>query len=214
MKLNKIESTNSIFSIAAGSVVPCTKLQMDNIVFPKWSDIGLLGMMFRQCLKTKEQPDGNIYDEAQFQTVLRVLGGKLLMENRPDTYCWKFSKLQKAKNVRPIGVNCAEAILTMTEVLSTIEDRAEKTMLADMFANMKKDLLLVTSSAEQRSCIEVTQELYDAGITCCVDEWMDIDENGESEATLLNVGDFLIVTDAGVYCIRRAEFLETHILNS
>jgi len=212
MKLNKNESTRNIIAIAAGKVQPCTKLEMQNIVFPKWSDIGLLGMMFRQCLMTKEQPTGNIYDEAQFQTVLRVLGGKLLMENRPDTYCWKFSKLEKAKNVRPIGVNCADAILTMAEVLSSISDMSEKKMLADMFANMKKDLLLVTSAAEQRSCIEVTQNLYDAGITCCVDEWMDADENGESEATLLNVGDFLIVTNSGVYCIRRAEFLETHTL--
>ena len=212
MKIKKTESTLNILTLAAGKVQPCTKLEMQNIVFPKWSDIGLLGMMFRQCLMTKEQPNGNIYDEAQFQTVLRVLGGKLLMENRPDTYCWKFSKLQKAQNVRPIGVNCAEAILTMTEVLSTVTAQSEKTMLADMFANMKKDLLLVTSPAEQRTCIEVTQDLYNAGITCCVDEWMDADENGESEATLLNVGDFLIVTASGVYCIRRAEFLETHTL--
>ena len=212
MKLNKTNSTRQILTLAAGKVQPCTKLEMQNIVFPKWSDIGLLGMMFRQCLMTKEQPTGNIYDEAQFQTVLRVLDGKLLMESRPDTYCWKFSKLQKAKNVRPIGVNCAEAILTMTEVLATVTDQSEKTMLTDMFANMKKDLLLVTSPAEQRVCIEFSQELHDAGITHCVDEWMDVDENGYAEATLLNVGDFLIVTDSGVYCIRRAEFLETHSL--
>jgi len=162
---------------------------------------------------TKEQPEGTIYDEAKFQTVLRVLGGKLLMENRPDTYCWKFSKLATARNVRPIGVNCADAILTLTEVLSTVTDKSEKAMLADMFANMKKDLLLVTSPAEERKCIEVTEYLYhEVGVTCCVDEWMATDESGEAEVTTLNVGDFLIVTDSGVYCIRRAEFLETHTL--
>lgn len=213
MTQNKKELTIHILNTANDKIIPCTKLEMQNIVFPKWSDIGLLGMMFRQCIPTKEQPNGNIYDEAQFQTVLRVLGGKLLMENRPDTYCWKFSKLEKAKNVRPIGVNCADAILTMAEVLASISIESEKKMLADMFANMKKDLLLVTSPSEQRTCIEVTQELYNAGITCCVDEWMEPDENGEAEVTHLNVGDFLIVTDAGVYCIRRAEFLETHTLD-
>lgn len=212
MKLNKIETTRNILAIAADKIQACTKLEMNNIVFPKWSDIGLLGMMFRQCLVTKEQPAGNIYSEAEFQTVLRVLGGKVLMESRPDTYCWKFSKLEKAKNVRPIGVNCADAIITMCEVLATVSNESEKKMLADMFANLKKDLLLVTSPAESRQCIEVTRELYDAGITACVDEWMEADENGMATATMLNVGDYLIVTNDGVYCIRHDEFMETHTI--
>lgn len=209
MKANKNQFNQIITTIETKA---CVKKEVQNIVFPKWSDTGLIGLMFRQCLSTKEQPSGNIYDEAQFQTVLRVLGGKLLMENRPDCYCWKFSKLEKAKNVRPVGVNCADAIITMCEVLASIDDESEKKMLADMFANMKKDLLLVTSPAENRRCIEVTQELYDSGLTYCIDEWMDVDENGDSEATLLNVGDFLIVTDSGAYCIRRDEFLETHTI--
>lgn len=79
---------------------------------------------------------------------------------------------------------------------------------------MKKDLLLVTSAEESRRCVEITPDLYAAGITSCVDEWMEVDSNGEAEETRLNVGDFLIVNEAGnsVYCIRRDEFLETHSL--
>ena len=82
------------------------------------------------------------------------------------------------------------------------------------FATWKKDLLLVTSNEERRRCVEITPDLYAAGITSCVDEWMEIDSNGEAEETRLNPGDFLIVNEAGnsVYCIRRDEFLETHSL--
>lgn len=212
MLVNKAENVAKITGMVAERIQNCTKLELSNIVFPKWSDIGLLGQMFRQCLSTKEQPEGNIYDEAQFQTVLRVLGGKLLMSGRPDTYCWKFDKLQKAKDVRPIGCNCADAILNMAEVLNSIESISEKKMLADMFASMNKDLLLVTIAAEERKCVEITRDLYDAGLTQVVDEWMDTDENGMSEATELNVGDYLIVTNDGFYCIRGEEFKTTHSL--
>jgi hypothetical protein len=87
MRLNKVESTARILEICSSNIRNCTKLQLDNIVFPKWSDLGLIGMMFRQCVSTKEQPDGNIYEEAVFQTVMRIIGGKVLMSGRPDCYC-------------------------------------------------------------------------------------------------------------------------------
>lgn len=210
MKLNKNDITSKI--LAMGTTVPCTKLELKNIVFPKWSDLGLVGLMFRQCVSTKEQPNGNIYDEAVFQTVLRIIGGKVLMTGRPDCYCWKFSKVENAKNVSMIGTNSAAGLINLCEVLACIASEEEKTMIADMFANSKKDLLLVTTPAEERSCIEITHELYAAGITHCVDEWMDVDENGNAEATALCVGDYLIVTSSGVYRIGHDEFLETHVI--
>lgn len=213
MKANKATTTSTILALAKGQQKPCIKLEIKNIVFPKWSDIGLMGMMFRQYLRTKEQPEGNLYDEAKFQTVLRVLRGKVLMNNRPDTYCWKFNKLESAKDVRPIGTNCADGLIALTDVLNEIKDIEEKKLLADMFSKLKEDLLLVTTSAENRTCIEITKELYNAGLTFCVDEWMDTDENGEAPVTNLEVGDFLILTDSGVYCIRGEEFLDTHNLS-
>ncbi len=209
-KINKNESTQNILNLAAGQQKPCIKVEMQNIVFPKWSDIGLLGLMFRQCIVTKEQPAGHIYDEAEFQPVMRILDGKVLMTGKTDSYAWKFSKLEKAKGVRAIGANTAAGILTMCEVLSGISDAHEKSMVADMFANLNKDLMLVTTPAEDRVCIEITKELYEAGVTSCVDEWNDVDDNGEAEETILNIGDFLIVTADGVYCIRRDEFMTTH----
>lgn len=210
MKINKTESTRNIINLAAAQKKSCIKMEMQNIVFPKWSDIGLLGLMFRQCIVTKEQPVGHIYDEAEFQPVMRILDGKVLMNDKTDSYAWKFSKLEKSKGVRPIGSTTATGIITMCEVLSGISDAHEKSLVADMFANLNKDLMLVTTPAENRVCIEVTEELYKAGVTSCVDEWNSVDENGEAEETLLNIGDFLIVTSDGVYCIRRDEFLTTH----
>lgn len=210
MKLNKIETTKRI--LEEGNVVNCIKLELQNIVFPKWSDLGMLGMMFRQCVATKEQPEGNIYDEAVFQTVLRVLDGKVLMSDRPDCYCWKSSKVKSAKDVKVVGTNSAEGLISLCSVLNDVTSDSEKKMLADMFANMKKDLLLVTTPAEERRCIEVTREMYDAGITACVDEWMDADEDGMAAATNLCIGDYLIVTCDGVYRVGRDEFMETHRL--
>ena len=209
-KINEIESTINIIRLAAGQQKPCIKVEMNNIVFPKWSDIGLLGLMFRQCIVTKEQPTGHIYDEAKFQPVMRILDGKLLMTGKTDSYAWKFSKLEDAKDVRPIGTNTAAGIITLAEVLSGISDADEKSMMADMFANLNKDLMLVTTPAEDRMCIEITRELFESGVTSCVDEWNNVDTNGEAEETFLNIGDFLIVTANGVYCIRRDEFLTTH----
>lgn len=209
-KANKKETTNRILEL--GVKQGCTKLELQNIVFPKWSDLGLMGLMFKQYLSTKEQPGGTHYDEAVFQTVLRVIGGKVLMSGRPDCYCWKFNKVANAKNIRVIGTNSAEGLLSLCEVLTSIPDSEEKKMLADMFANMKKDLLLVTTPAEQRTCIKVTGELYHQGITYCVDEWMAEDENGDAVITPLSIGDFLIVTESGVYRVGAEEFAETHTL--
>lgn len=123
MKAHKAIITNSI--LAEGNKRPCTKLELQNIVFPMWNDLGLIGMMFRQCVATKEQPSGNIYDENAFQTVLRIIGGKVLMSNRPDCYCWKFSKVASAKNVSKIGTCSAEGILSLCNVLNGITHEEE-----------------------------------------------------------------------------------------
>ena len=210
MKTNKSELTSRILSNCPQ--VKCKNLSVQNIIFPKWSDLGLVGMMFRQCVASKEQPAGNIYDEISYQTVMRILGGKVLMTGRPDCYCWPVEKVNRSKNVSLIGVNSAEGLIKLSEILPTINDQKEKTMFADMFANCKKDLLLITSPEEDRFCIEVTEKLYANGLTHCVDEWMETDENGDAEATSLCIGDYLIVTSNGVYRIGHDEFVETHVL--
>ena len=217
MKLNKNDVYEKIRVLADDRVLRCTKLKMDNIVFPKWSDLGLLGMIFAQKAKTKEQPKGCDYDEAIYQIVMRVINGKVLMTGgRPDAYAWTHKKLEKyiTEEIRLIGTNSASAVVNLSKMLTVITDPDEQMMFADMFCSWNKDLILVTTEEEDRLCIEVSQDLYDAGLTACVDSWMNTDENGEAEATLLSVGDFLIVQpDGSFYTIRRAEFMETHIVN-
>lgn len=214
-KANKALLTQLIFDAAADQIRKCTKLQMDNIIFPKWNDLGLLGMIFRMDVRTKEQPGGHVYDEAIYQVVMRIISGRVLMTGgRPDSYTWKHSKVANSRNIRFIGCNSAEAVINLSNALMSITDNEEKRLFADMFCNLNKDLLLVTSPKENRLCIEITPELYQAGITSCIDEWMDTDENGEADITRLNIGDYLIVSahKDSVYCIRHDEFVETHSL--
>lgn len=215
MKLNKEKTTAMILSLAEGQICGCTKLPTENIVFPKWSEIGLWGEILALRVKTKEQPKGCDYDETKFQVVMRIIKGKVRMTGgRPDAYAWKFSKvepyLQDPKNLRLIGVNSAKAVINLSAMLNTIDDEEDRVMFADMFCSINKDLLLIPTDAEDRQCIEVTKELYENGVTACVDSWMEPDENGEADATRLNIGDFLVMEGEYLYCIRRDEFLETH----
>ena len=71
LKLDKAQNESNI--LKHGFIRLCQKKEVQNIVFPEWEDMGLLGMMFRQCVCTKEQPDGHIYDENNYQVVLRIL---------------------------------------------------------------------------------------------------------------------------------------------
>lgn len=212
-KANKQLSTRNIFEVAGNKIRPCTKLQMDNIIFPKWDELGLLGMIFRQDVCTKEQPKGYVYEETIYQVVMRIIAGRVLMTGgRPDAYTWKHTKVAESKNVRLIGTNSAEGLINLSKAIMSISDNKEKRLFADMFCNWKKDMLLISSQEEFRFCIEITPELYNAGITFCVDEWMEVDENGEAEITHLNIGDYLIVSENrdSVYCIRHDEFVETY----
>lgn len=134
------------------------------------------------------------------------------MTGRPDCYCWTIEKVNRSENISLIGVNSAEGLITLSEVLPTIIDKKEKTMFADMFANLKKDLLFIHTPAEERYCIEVTEELYANGLTHCVDEWMKADADGNAEATQLCIGDYLIATKNGVYRVGHDEFVETYAI--
>lgn len=211
--LNKENVTKHILRI--GIKRHCTKLAIDNIVFPKWDDNGLFGMMLRQCVRTKEFIEGHIYDEAEFQLILRVLDGKLLVSDRPDCYCWTVEKIKKEDkkgNIKPIGTNSANGLINLSNVILTIKDEKEKKLFADMFVSYNKDLMLVTSPAEERICIVVTQDMIDAGITHCVNSYDEADENGNAPATRIFVGDILILEDTGVYRVGHEEALMTYRL--
>jgi len=215
MKLNKEQTTKRILDLAGDQIRQATKLPTETIIFPRWSEIGLLGEVLCMRVKTKEQPAGCDYDEDKFQVVIRIIGGKVHMTGGyPDAYAWKQSKvepyLEDSKAIRFIGTNSAEAVLNLSAILNTIDDNDERLLFADMFCSIRKDLLLVSTKAEERRCIEVSRSLYDAGVVACVDAWMQEDEFGMADSTQLNVGDFLIIEGSDVYCIRHDEFIQTH----
>lgn len=206
-----------ILRIAAPYIEGCRKIPLSNIVLPLWSDIGLWGQIFALRVKTKEQPDGCSYPES-CRVVVRVIDGKVYMTGgKPDAYTWDEKTTKKylpddPKKFKYIGINSPDGLIRLSNVLQTIADPDEKRVLADWFCMVNRDFILVGTPEEQRRCIEITRELYDAGVTACVDDWMKANDNGEADATRLNVGDFLIVKETGVYCIRRDEFMETHRL--
>lgn len=191
---------------------PCTKLAMDNIVLPKWSEFGVFAYMHKFAVYTAEAPNAHDYDSADSQTVLRLLfddngNAKLLFDDhrraqhgykRPDNYCWPVKKVQGLVEkglTKPIGIMSAEGLVNLSTVMNAIPDPDEKKLFAGMFAAFNKDMLLAHTPAENRFFIRVTKELYDAGWTFTVDEWQsyNLDENGDAEVTELQIGDAIIV---------------------
>lgn len=215
--MNKESTTQRIRLMTANCQIPATKLQLDNILFPKWSDMGPMGMLIAQCVKTKEQPNGCFYDEAEYRVVLRVLGGNVFMSGRPDSYCWDTEKISNLhldpKNLPFIGIHSAIGIIRLGKLLETVTSEKDKNWLAEFFCQCNQDYLLITTPAEQRTVVEVTEKLYSNGLTACVDQWMKPDENGECPETQIFIGDYLVISKKGVYRIGREEFFKTHKLN-
>lgn len=207
---------NTVFEAVEKFSQKATKLELINIIFPMWDELGMLGQVFRQMVRTKENPEGQIYPEATYRTVMRVLGGKVYMTNgMADAYAWSQATFEKkAKNIQLIGCNSGAGVLNLATLLGTISNDKERLDVADMFSKLKTDLMLVRTCSEERTVVEITQDLYDMGITSCIDEWQEADAEGNYTVTALNVGDFLVLNPENhtVYCVRRAEFLETHKL--
>ena len=197
--------------LAMATPVACTKMAIGNIVMPQWNEEDLEHYMFRRYVKTKEAPMGHYYDEAEFTPVLRIVDHVVIdSRNQTDNYCW--DKAMVAKHIDravPIGSNSARGMVTLSNVICSICKESDQLKLGRFFAKYKEDCLYIYTPEEQRKCIVVTQELYDAGLTWCIDQWVKPDENGEYEITELEVGDVLIV-DTGVYCCRKNMFAATY----
>ena len=100
--------TAKVFEMSS-SVVSMRKLAMDNIVFDRLGEVPLLEMLMNLSVVTKEHVEGVTYDKKNFQMVMRIIGGKLLMRGqdmieRPDAYAWPISKVVKSKNKKALGV--------------------------------------------------------------------------------------------------------------
>ena len=206
---------HEIYNLVKGYAVAAEKVAMTNIVFPQWNEMDLIRDIFRQMVVTKETPDGHLYDEEEYRVVLRIYDGRLKSADMLDVYCWSRADfLKKAKNIKTIGCNSGQGLLNLASLIEEMSLESEKLQVANFFSSLNKDLLYVESKAEMRKVVEVTQELYDSGITRCIDSWQEPDENGNYEFTELNVGDFLVLEEdkQSVYCIRKEAFLATHKL--
>lgn len=129
-------------------------------------------------------------------------------KGQPDTYAWDAETYaNKAGKMVPIGVNSDEGRANLDIVAGMLSDY-EAELLREDIGQYRKDAELLLTKPENRIVVEVSPELYAAGVTSCVNDW----ETAKSgfRVTTLEVGDFLVITDRGVYCVRRAEFLDTH----
>ncbi len=211
MKYNFFEFNKHLTALVTAEnnpVRPCVKLPIDNIILPKWSEMGAFAFMHKYMPMTAEDPDGCAYPMAKFQSVLRIINGHLLFDDdrrsehgykRTDNYCWGIEKVQKLMSqgkTQPIGIMSAEGLMTLATVMNTIQDAEEKEVFALMFAGFNKDMLLAHDDRAERLFIRVTQELYDEGWTFTVDEWQEysMDANGNADTTELRVGDVILVT--------------------
>ena len=117
--------------------------------------------------------------------------------------------------------NTIEFVTVALEFCSFVEKAGEKGVFDFVDKATKllpllylKAALLPQIEEEEESDTEqfVTEEMYEQGITYCVDSWMETDENGDAPVTQLLVGDYLIIEGDMVYRVGHDEFVETHKL--
>lgn len=198
------------------SPVMAKKHAMSNIVFPKFGELGLYGDAFRQCVKTHEAPDGHIYDENEYRVVWRICNGKLYSEDGfLDIYAWSDEDFkEKATKAVPVGSGSPVGLVNLTDVINSVEKYEDKIRVANEFHRLNMDLLLVHSKEEIRSVVEITETLYKAGITSCIDKWCKEGPDGHFAKTSLEIGDFLVLDHDNemVYCIKEEPFKATHTI--
>lgn len=216
------ELTQKVFEVSEPAV-PMVKLPMDNIVFGKLGDIPLLEMLINLDVVTKEHIKGTVYDKKLFHMVMRIINGKLLMRGqdmveRPDAYAWHVSKVLKEKNKKKIGFQSVEGAFTYANVFQTMPDPHHRELFTNMLVELKHDLLLVHTDAEDRMVIVVTEEMITKhGLTHIANSY-DIEWPAENatgvELTPVKVGDALVVEKMSfgpaVYVVQKEEYELTH----
>ena len=216
------EITKRVLEVSATKAV--IKLPMDNVVFDRLGEIPLLEMLMNLNIVTKEHVNGTNYDKKNFQMVMRIIGGKLLMRgqdmiDRPDAYAWKVDKVVKAKNKKALGFHSVEGAQTYAKVLATIKEEYEKELFTDLLVNWSKDLMLIHTESEERTVIEVTDKLIsECGISEVPNsydiEWPAEDATGV-ELTPIKVGDALVIEQCSFgtafYVVQKDEYELTHV---
>ncbi len=182
-----------------GVVAEATKLSVVTIGIGKVSNLKEVpGTIFHKngkvVIVTKEQPEGCIYDQDR-TVVVRVIGGKVIINGLYDIYAPAESKIEKLLS-NPISLH------TLTK-----EQLEELNPILEAGSDIRPS---IAPAEPGRKVIVITQDMIDAGVTECYNEW-------EPEtATKLYPGDVFLVTDPKLmtgYRIGREEFEATHTIN-
>ena len=143
-------------------------------------------------IATKEKPEGCVYDKER-TAVVRVIGGKVLMDGLYDIYAPDDSKIEKLLS-NPVYI---DDILT--------EEQIQELMPVFIAASEIRPSMAPEEAG--RRVIVITDEMISNGVTVCYNEW-------EPEtACNLSAGDVFVVSDESQmkgYRIGKEEFEGTH----
>lgn len=206
---------NMILELAKTMAIPYIKLSMDNIVVPSFKGYGFASMQV-PCVISKENPKGQIYKDGHM--VVRIIDGRLVEEREEDAKCsgiaedgdvydaygWSAKKVADAferGDVRLIGRFSPEGMYNYGCLFGTLKTEYDRKLFSASFIPYGLDLYLIHTPAEDKMCIEVTQEMIDGGLKYWPDDWRsyDVDAEGFVDTTPLNAGDLLVISANGAY---------------
>lgn len=146
---------------------------------------------------TKEAPHGCLYDEQDRTVVVRIIGGKVLIDGKYDIYAPDKSKIDKLLS-NPIRLSYISA-----------EQRNELKPLLDAASEFRPSL---APAEPGRKVIVITDDMVgEDGYINCHCPW-----DPDDVLTPLYVGDIFLVEDASTfkgYRIGKEEFEGTHVLD-
>ncbi len=180
------------------------------IYFPHMHLLSKMHPVTRTKEGDMEYPTSEAAGEDRMNILIRVVNGQLYNHLR-QLDCYAHNMATYTKNMRRyyvVGNNSEEGQKGLEMLTSSMLDEAEVEELRATLSLFAIDFNMCYTKPDWRQVVEVTQEMYDAGLTSIVNDW----ENEKSgwTVTQLNVGDFLVITADGMYTIRREEFIQTH----
>lgn len=187
--------------------VKATKLSTVTLVLPTFAELGLLGLMF-PAVKTME---GLMTYGADYRPVVQLLDyPHSLFNSKGEINAFAWSPKDFAKKAKkPLTVK-GEQDFAARVLLRGMKTPKERELVAGLL-RLGLEILLVETPEEEREVIEVTQDLYNAGVTEIVNSWDNEAEN--PVVTALEIGDRLVVEGDIFYCIRKDVFEKTHRVN-
>lgn len=188
--------------IQNGRIQNATKLEVITIGLGRVADLKMAeGLIWRNdngdvVVKTKEAPDGQVYDQNR-TLVVRVMGGIVMINGMYDMYCPDESKIGKLLS-NPIELE------TLTE--AQLKDLKP---ILDCASEVKPSL---APAEPGRKVIVITKDMVGPeGYLECIDSWNE--ESGQK--TRLYPGDIFLVKsveEAKGYRIGKIEFMLTHLI--